>query len=229
MRFAPQWPDMGVRWLIQGSSMAKITVTKIEAAQRQIDASIRMLFYEGDPIAVMTISWAGFQILRGLCDNRGGGPIDNINTILRPEMRAEFWRNASAPHNYLKHADRDADDILENVSDELCDITIFIGISMYIYLENPLTLEMNLFFTWFTSIHPELFDIPDTSPTLAAVKKLRDGLHELIQSDTRSEKLEFGRMSLAYFEKHGIGQLSSELEAALKDELAQNLEVKKPQ
>ena len=46
--------------------MAIIKLSKIEAAGRQIDAAIRMLFENEDPVAIHTITMAGFRILRDL-------------------------------------------------------------------------------------------------------------------------------------------------------------------
>ena len=50
--------------------MAKIKVNKIEAVRRQLDAAIRMLFANEDPLAIHTLSMAAFRILRDLAGKR---------------------------------------------------------------------------------------------------------------------------------------------------------------
>jgi len=49
--------------------MTEMRVTKIEAARRQIDAAIRLLFSEEDPVVIHTIASAGFRILRDIAHN----------------------------------------------------------------------------------------------------------------------------------------------------------------
>jgi hypothetical protein len=49
-----------------------VQVTKIAAAQRQLDAAIRMFFVREDELATHTVAAAAFQILRDLTKNRGG-------------------------------------------------------------------------------------------------------------------------------------------------------------
>jgi hypothetical protein len=47
----------------------KLRVNKLDAARRQIDTAICMLFAEDDPVAVHTLVCAGWQVLRDLCEN----------------------------------------------------------------------------------------------------------------------------------------------------------------
>ena len=47
-------------------TMTEIRVSKIEAAKRQIELSIRLLFQNEDPIGILTLAAAGFRILRDL-------------------------------------------------------------------------------------------------------------------------------------------------------------------
>jgi hypothetical protein len=49
-----------------------IQISKIAAAQRQLDAAIRMFFQREDDLPIHTIAAAAFQILRDLTKNRGG-------------------------------------------------------------------------------------------------------------------------------------------------------------
>ena len=49
-----------------------IQISKIAAAQRQLDAAIRMFFQREDELAIHTVAAAAFQILRDVTKGRGG-------------------------------------------------------------------------------------------------------------------------------------------------------------
>ena len=89
--------------------MNEIKITKIQAVQRQIDAGIRMLFRNDDPVAIHTVAMAAFRILRDLAKQRGlEHPVDSM---IRPGKEKEFWRGVNSSANFFKHADKDPDDI----------------------------------------------------------------------------------------------------------------------
>jgi hypothetical protein len=49
-----------------------LQISKIAAAQRQLDAAIRMFFQREDELAIHTVAAAAFQILRDVTKQRGG-------------------------------------------------------------------------------------------------------------------------------------------------------------
>lgn len=53
------------------SHRAIVYITKIEAARRQVDAAIRMSFFNEDDLAIHTVASAGYRILRDLLNKRG--------------------------------------------------------------------------------------------------------------------------------------------------------------
>ena len=68
--------------------MKEIRVTKIQAAQRQINAGIQMLFRNEDPVAIHTVAMAGFRILRDLMKKSDlAQPIDSMISL---EKRKNF-------------------------------------------------------------------------------------------------------------------------------------------
>jgi hypothetical protein len=50
---------------------AQIFVTKVEVARRQINAAIRMVLANEDQLAIHTVAFAGYKILRGLLEKKG--------------------------------------------------------------------------------------------------------------------------------------------------------------
>jgi hypothetical protein len=63
------------------TSSAAVHVLKVAAAQRQLDAAIRMTFANEDPLAVHTVAAAAGRVLRDLAKKRGH------------KVLAEQWRD----------------------------------------------------------------------------------------------------------------------------------------
>lgn len=136
--------------------MTKLRINKIDAARRQIDAAIRMTFGEEDPAAIHSVIGAAHRVVRDLCERRG-----DIESYLRftdwiaPGHESEFWRQWNASINFLKHADEDADGILE-LDDEASDFLIIFTSKWYQDLGNSPTPEMRIFAGWWTFQHPDM-------------------------------------------------------------------------
>ena len=171
--------------------MGKIKVNKLEAAQRQIDAAIRILFSGEDPVAIHTLAWAGFQILRDL-DAKQDPSVAvglNIDSMLRPEKKKEFWYKAKGLSSFLKHADRDAEGIHDSVEEETNDFVLLFASEYYHKLRRQRTLEMRVLQAWLTMIYPDVFlqGEPENSQLCAAVEAAGD-----IRTLPRKEQLELG-------------------------------------
>jgi len=76
---------------IEIGKMAKIKVNKIEAVRRQLDAAIRMLFANEDPLAIHTLSMAAFRILRDLAAKHDDSYMHKVvGSMIKPGMEKEF-------------------------------------------------------------------------------------------------------------------------------------------
>jgi hypothetical protein len=107
--------------------MAKINVNKSEAARRQIDTAIRMLFSEEDPLAIHTIAGAAFRILRDLSGKKSDSYMKKITQLMiKPGMESKFWRQWNNSTNFLKHSDIHPDSILEDFDEEANEGILFI-------------------------------------------------------------------------------------------------------
>ena len=134
--------------------MKEIRVTKIQAAQRQIDAGIRMLFRNEDPVAIHTVAMAGFRILRDLVKKRDlAHPIDSM---IKPGKEKEFWGALNNFSNFCKHADRDPADISRNFQEEANDTLLLVATTYYERLGFQRTKEMWVLWAWYVSIHPDV-------------------------------------------------------------------------
>lgn len=158
--------------------MADTSITKQAAAQRQIDAAIRMLFlHNEDLVAIHTVAAAARTITQDLAEARGVGHtygtrraleelyrkdygVDPLQPAVKAEIayradeiekdgRTKFLRNKTA--NYLKHADRDSEKGLDIGDLDTCWI-IADTIDLWINLKLSLSDEMWIYGQWFYAV-----------------------------------------------------------------------------
>lgn len=192
--------------------MGKIKVNKIEAARRQIDAGIRMVFSNEDPVAIHTLVGAALRILRDLASKRGDSYMHNFSeAMIKPERKREFWQQWYSSFNFLKHADKDPDAILANVDEGVNEGTLFIACLYYQDIGHQFTPEMLALLSWFLAIHPEFFreDIPAVYRETAIITG------ESLRNKTRTEQLATGeeilRLARSQQELKGLSEASYRL------------------
>jgi hypothetical protein len=74
---------------------AKITVTKLEAAQRQLRTAIRLWFEGGDPVSIHTLAFAAYEIAHVVSKKRNRARRDLIfdTLMIKEEHRAEWGKS----------------------------------------------------------------------------------------------------------------------------------------
>jgi hypothetical protein len=96
--------------------MSKISVTKLDAAKRQLQTAVELYFNNGDPISVHTLTWAGYQVICDLNKKQGSVPLlvnDGFLMIVEPKHRGELERRLRQAHTFFKHADHNPDAVME--------------------------------------------------------------------------------------------------------------------
>lgn len=92
----------------------KIKVSKIEAAKRQLDIAVELWFYDRDPVSVHTLARASYEIIHDINAKKGGGrDLLYDSLLIKDEYRKAYADAIKAPGNFFKHADRDAEAIVE--------------------------------------------------------------------------------------------------------------------
>ena len=136
--------------------MTKLKVNKIEAAQRQIDTAIRLLFDNEDPVSIHTLAMAGFRILRDLAHKHNSNMNRVVKSRIKPVMEGKFWGTMQSFANFLKHANKDPDGIIDDVHEEINDAILFLTTIFYRDLGYQFTPEMLALHGWFSVIHPDV-------------------------------------------------------------------------
>ncbi len=183
------------------SIMAEIKVNKPEAARRQIDVAIKLLFNNEDPIPIHTLAMAAFRIVRDLAKDNPDHHMDSMfNKMIRPGMEKEFWSVMHRPANFFKHADLDADDILNDVKEEINDVILFLATLWYQELGYKFTPEMLSLVTWFTVLHPHF--LQDNASFKTAINRTE---FAFLKNETRVSQLETGKILIEIAKKKMYG------------------------
>src|SRR5262245_3458427 len=82
-------------------------ISKKEGVRHILHAAIRSVFHGEDPFAIHLLGQSAEKVLMDLLANAKRQ--DPYFSLLKPDMRAEFFEAYREPYNFLKHADRDSD------------------------------------------------------------------------------------------------------------------------
>jgi len=188
--------------------VASVSITKLSAAQRQIDAAIRILFSGEDILAVHTVVAAAHRIVLDLAEKRNLAPYtESIRTTIATLYRQQFGETIpndkmqlwaaqfegkyfrpywNRPANFLKHADRDPGEALDQDSLQT-DALILVSCTTYAELGLEYTPEMIAFCRWHLAVYPH----EDGD----AIKTDSGYVHDL----SRAHQIEFGDFMLSRY------------------------------
>jgi hypothetical protein len=133
----------------------KVITTKREAATRQLDVAIGLLFTDGDPLAVRTLAGAAYGIFADLAEHQEPGASWRAKVIEESGLSVKAALGIlNAAQNYLKHADCDPDGVLafeESDNDHL----IFVASLECGGISHPLSFSLQAFQIWYLAMYPE--------------------------------------------------------------------------
>ena len=143
--------------------MPKYTLTKLEAARRQIETAVRLYFLGGDTVSIHTLAAAGCNLLVNLCTHRGANsPLllaNMIGAFVKPEHHKKVRDTIRAPENFFKHADRDPEgSIIFNP--ESSEFFLLEAIEAYATLTGEIPASFSTFRMWWLLQHPDLLKDP---------------------------------------------------------------------
>ena len=134
-------------------------VTKLDAAKRQLSTAIDLYFWGGDPVSIRALSEASLEVLCNLSNNIGieSSSLEKfINNAIPPEKKKEFREALNRTKNFLKHADKDPEGVLDfNPSGS--SFLMHEAIEIYETLSSELPVRFAAFRVWFRMQHPEIY------------------------------------------------------------------------
>lgn len=178
----------------------KFEVTKLDAARRQLETAVWLLFEGGDAVSIHTLAHAAFGIMKGVAEHRSKRKVlDAANEIA--EGNSNFLNGFNRAGNFFKHGDRDPDGFLSGMPEEENEALISIAIEIYRDLGCLATPEIESFYLWWRCIHFQ--DIDNVGePFISWLERNADRLH----SERRAELLLVGKELMSYLRADGRGQ-----------------------
>jgi hypothetical protein len=172
-------------------------ITKIQAAEHQLDTAIRLFFENIDLLSSYTLAAASREITDDLCEKKTHeifrqefarlGDALKVHLSFREEMKIyikkEYYKDAMnlfrKRQNFLKHADKDPDGEIDDLNDHELELVIFFAGKNFSLLEKRLTPAMSIFLHWFGAAEPRM--LKQRSGTHREFIKLIDGLRGTFQ------------------------------------------------
>ncbi|WP_441252587.1 hypothetical protein AB8A28_21375 [Tardiphaga sp. 71_E8_N1_1] len=168
-----------------------VLVTKLEAAQKQLDCAIRLFFDDDDMCSIVTLSRASFRLLYDLYPRL---TTDGFEKPFEEVIKKLGWNRFNEVTNFLKHADRDHDSELD-IDEVNCMTGIGLSVILYGRIKGQITREMRAWETYMTVAQPATWDAtPD--PKAEGYGDFIKAV-EFFKTASREERLSMGRGFLA--------------------------------
>ncbi len=174
------------------------TISKLEAANRQLCTAIRMFFADDDPVAVHTLACAAREIYEKHCRMAGHTRMFDFVRAGNPSYaEKQLWNLLNAARNFFKHEGEALDDRIE-FDDTMNDFALLSACTDCATLCTPhQPPEVQAFTIWFVSVEaPDEEAMAAAEPADASACRLMqaqiDRLFPGLRTTSRAEKKRFG-------------------------------------
>lgn len=135
-----------------------ILVSKLEAAERQLDQAILLFFGKGDQVSTHTLAAAAYQIISDICKHkRIEREIEDSKLLDDLGIKRELLASIRKPQNFFKHADNDPEQKVR-LKPFLTVCNIMSSVQYMLKLRSKPTPECEVFRAWF------FLQIPECTP-----------------------------------------------------------------
>jgi len=136
------------------------SVTKLEAARRQLETAALLYFNSRDAISMHTLVAAAYQILEDLATREGTKMLieQSIVSSLGEEIARELRPYIRRIQNYLKHADRSNEPDSLEYSPQLTELMLLDAYGKLTQLTGEQPRILLAFENWFFMNHLEMLD-----------------------------------------------------------------------
>ena len=159
-----------------------------------------MHFSAEDPLAVHVVASAAHHVLHDLAECNGRVGFHRfLQSCFLPGGYQAFRRELSKPANFLKHANRDPNRVINGFKDMFNDAEIGISCLYLKGLEPTMSAEVKVFLVWYLSVHSNM--VKDEFYTAIQMTR-RD--FEWLQQASRAEQLRLGNELLERYTSSGL-------------------------
>ena len=135
----------------------RIRIAKLEAARRQMDVAIRLLFNGEDPVAVHTLVGAASVIISDLVEkHHPDRSWDKFAQEANKITATEYFQVMRKPQNFLKHARDDADATLDFDPKDTESVAFWAVMNLGNF--GPLSMEASVLQLWYLACHAPILD-----------------------------------------------------------------------
>lgn len=134
--------------------MTDVNLSKLDVAKRELEHAIKLFFKGGDFVIVHLVISACQDVLEGIGGDKVSFRMEMLK-LVKKEKQAYVAGKLKHAYNFFKHADRDANELLE-FNSEASVFLIIDAISMYQSLTHEITGVMMAFRLWFNLKFPDL-------------------------------------------------------------------------
>ncbi|HEX3936231.1 MAG TPA: hypothetical protein VHX43_01905 [Xanthobacteraceae bacterium] len=134
-----------------------LTISKVDAAHRQLRTAITLWFAESDPVSTHTLVFAAYEVLHTVSKKRTPSRRDLLfdSDRIKDEYRSEFNKIIKKPAYFFKHADREPEGIINFDPNINVPFILFATIARY-YCNIQESQEESTFLWWLRINRPQL-------------------------------------------------------------------------
>lgn len=148
--------------------LTKLTISKLDAAKRQLETVIRLYFSNCDPVSIHTLAAAAYNVIRDVNKTRGGKKMfakDGFLDYVKEGHEREVREILNKPENFFKHADRDSD---KSIEFDPTQSEFYIAEACWVYhsLAGEFPPLFSVYHVWFIASNPTLFKFSEEQKRL---------------------------------------------------------------
>jgi hypothetical protein len=136
-------------------SSERITLTKLDAARRQLDTGLLLWFQDGDPVSIHTLASASHEIIDALYKAKKREGLLYGHPRVRKEYRRMWATRLKEAFNFFKHGRHDLGASL-SFSPSLNETIFLFSTQALQEVGEKLTDIEQAFTHWYATHHPEL-------------------------------------------------------------------------
>lgn len=146
-------------------------IDKLEGSRRLIETAIELFFENKDSLSVHSLAYSAFKVLFDLYPHRSN---DDFSKRLDQAIGREGWKSMSGIANFLKHADKDPDELMRPHHPMQGMIILVFAVILYRRISGELTLKMMAFDYWTDELAYDAIGIEELDENIERVAKFKE-------------------------------------------------------
>ena len=135
----------------------KFTVTKMDAARRQLRTAIELWFAKGDPVAIHTLAYAAHEIIHRLFRHKGLSDLVFDTTAVEDSQRAAFAKSIKQSANFFKHSKIEKAEDEIDFDPQMNVLFLVMSVVALEHMKEPRSDEEAALMVWHALHEPSLF------------------------------------------------------------------------